>query len=428
MPPPKTVTIVGAGQAGLSLAFGLLQYGYQVTVVSDRDQDAMRHGRILSSQCIFDDAQGYERSLNLNMWDLSCPQLSEFRIGAYLPDVPEQAALSWHADLHRPARSVDQRLKMAQWLSEFEVRGGELRIAVADIDLLETAARESDLVVVAAGKGSLSRLFGRNDVRSTFSTPQRSLAMAYVRMPDGDPGNGSGVIGGAIDFSTIASVGEYITYPALTESGPCTIMLFEAIVGGDMDIWTGVRTGAELLTRARAVLERYLPYRAHLVRDAYLIDDNAWLVGAITPTVRHPVATLPSGAQVMGMGDVVVVNDPITAQGANMATKCAEMYLHAITHHAGAYDANFMNATFERFWAAVGHPTTAFTDHFLNADSEHARDLHVAAARYPEIAQRLAACMNDPGLAAQLVFNPIDTYRAIDRAARNASAATKVPA
>ena len=65
MSPPArgTITIVGAGQSGLSLAFGLLHYGYQVTVVTDRSAEELRTGRIMSSQCMFDDAQGYERSL-----------------------------------------------------------------------------------------------------------------------------------------------------------------------------------------------------------------------------------------------------------------------------------------------------------------------------------------------------------------------------
>lgn len=425
MSPPVrgTITVVGAGQSGLSLAFGLLHYGYRVTVVTDRDAEGLRSGRIMSSQCMFDDAQGYERSLGLNMWDAACPDIKGLRIAAFLPDHPGRAALEWRADLSRPARSVDQRLKMSRWLTEFERRGGIVQVADPDLALLESACAVSDLVVVAAGKGSLSRLFPRDDVRSTFDSAQRSLAMLYVRGPAA-----VAVEGCEVNFSAISGVGEYITYPALAESGPCTIMLFESIPGGDMDLWAGATSGPELLSRARAVLNRYLPEHAVATSDADLIDSGATLVGAVTPMVRRPVATLPSGNAVFGIGDAIVVNDPITAQGANAATKCAEIYLHAITHHDGVYDEHFMNETFERFWTSVGEPVTAFTDHFLNSDTDHARDLHIAAARYPEIAQRLAACMNDPALARDFVFDPLGTYRAIDRAARAEASATKMPA
>src|SRR5207244_1851187 len=45
--------IVGAGQAGLQLALGLVQDGHDVTVVSNRTPDDIRNGRVMSSQCMF---------------------------------------------------------------------------------------------------------------------------------------------------------------------------------------------------------------------------------------------------------------------------------------------------------------------------------------------------------------------------------------
>jgi len=50
-------------------------------------------------------------------------------------------------------------------------------------------------------------------------------------------------------------------------------------------------------------------------------DDNGVLAGGFAPTIRKPVATLPSGAQVSGMGNAVCVNDLITGQGSNNAPK-----------------------------------------------------------------------------------------------------------
>lgn len=56
---------------------------------------------------------------------------------------------------------------------------------------------------------------------------------------------------------------------------------------------------------------------------AQMIDDLAWSPGALSCVVRHPVAPLPSGRAVFGLGDAVTVFDPVSAQGANNAAKMA---------------------------------------------------------------------------------------------------------
>ena len=61
--------------------------------------------------------------------------------------------------------------------------------------------------------------------------------------------------------------------------------------------------------------------------------------------------TLPSGKLVFGLGDAVVVNDPVTGQGSNNATKAAKVYLDAILAHGDApYTRAWMEQTFERYW------------------------------------------------------------------------------
>ena len=416
------ITIVGAGQSGLALAFGLLRYDYSVTVISDRTPEDLLYGRVTSSQCMFDSAQGFERALGINFWDAECPNINGVRISGYLPDHPDSPVTSWAAPLDRPAQSIDQRLKFSRWMKAFEELGGDLQFVVADVDLLERQAQESDLVVVAAGKGSISNLFDRDDQKSTFSSPQRSLAMFYV---DGLEARSESFV----EFNAIPEVGEYLTYPALTRQGDCQIMLFEAIPAGPMDIWTSAASDSDCLARAHAVLRKYLPSEAVRARSVSLIDGGATLVGAFTPTVRHPVGTLPSGAHVLGMGDVLVLNDPITAQGANNANKFAETYLHAITHHSGRFDREFMQQTFTDFWRSIGEVSTAFTTQFLGPSPDHARQLHMAAGRYPEIGRRMAACMNDPNEARGFVLDPVGAYRFIDDVARkSAQEATLVSA
>ena len=49
----RKITILGGGQAGLQLASGLLQRGYEVKLVQNRTADEIRTGRVMSSQCMF---------------------------------------------------------------------------------------------------------------------------------------------------------------------------------------------------------------------------------------------------------------------------------------------------------------------------------------------------------------------------------------
>ena len=62
------IAIVGGGQAGMPLALGLLDKGYDVTVATNRKPDEVRAGQVMSSQCIFDPALRIERDLGIDEW------------------------------------------------------------------------------------------------------------------------------------------------------------------------------------------------------------------------------------------------------------------------------------------------------------------------------------------------------------------------
>ncbi len=129
-----------------------------------------------------------------------------------------------------------------------------------------------------------------------------------------------------------------------------------------------------------------------------LVDDGSVLRGRITPAVRRPVGTLPSGAPVLGMADVVVLNDPLTSQGSNNATKSASFYLEAITAHEGAFDAGWMQRTFDNFWRGWAHWATEWTNSWLRPALPHQRSVVDAAVRHPAIADQIAAGFDDPRL------------------------------
>lgn len=59
----RTITIVGAGQAGLQLGIGLLKKGYSVKIISNRTGEEIAKGKVLSSQSMYDMALSHEREL-----------------------------------------------------------------------------------------------------------------------------------------------------------------------------------------------------------------------------------------------------------------------------------------------------------------------------------------------------------------------------
>ncbi|MEV0819835.1 styrene monooxygenase/indole monooxygenase family protein [Nonomuraea rubra] len=384
----RDILIVGAGQAGLHLAIGLLQHGYDVTVVSNRTPESIRDGRVMSGQAMFGTAQAHERRLGLDWWAEVCPPIDG--IALTVPGPEGGKALDWAARLHVPARSVDQRLKMPAWLGEFERLGGKLVLHDATPEDLEGYAARYDLVLVAAGKGQIASLFERDPERSPYAAPQRALAVTYVNGLAPRPDHS------AVCFNLLPGVGEYFVFPALTHTGPCEIMVFEGVPGGPMDCWGDVRGPAEHLARSRRILETFFPWEAERCAGIELTDANAVLTGRFAPTVRRPVAVLPSGAPVLGVADVVVLNDPITGQGSNNAAKCADTYLRAIVERGGQpFDADWMRRTFDLFWAQAQHVTN-WTNALLAPAEPHHLALLGAAGERPEIASRFVNGFDDP--------------------------------
>jgi flavin reductase (DIM6/NTAB) family NADH-FMN oxidoreductase RutF/2-polyprenyl-6-methoxyphenol hydroxylase-like FAD-dependent oxidoreductase len=380
--------IVGAGQSGLQLALGLLAAGWEVTLVSNRSSDEIASGHVLSSQCMFESALQAERALGLDRWAESCPPVEGISVA--VAGAGDEAAIEWAGRLDWPARSVDQRVKVPAWMDDFVGRGGELVVREAGIDDLEGYARSHDLVVVATGKGALANLFARDTEKSPYDTPQRALALTYVVGMTPRPGYS------AVCFNLAPGVGEYFVFPALTTSGPCEIMVFEGVPGGPMDCWADVRTPDEHLARSLEILDRFFPWEAERCRDVELTDARGTLTGRLVPGVRQPVGRLPSGAAVLGMADVVVINDPITGQGANNAAKCAELYLESITGHEGVYDERFMQRTFDRYWRGYAQWVVAWTNALLAPPQPHVLRLLEAAQELPTLAETIVNGFDDP--------------------------------
>lgn len=384
----RKVAIVGAGQSGLQLAIGLRKSGYEVALLSAQTGAEIQAGRVTSSQCMFGTAIQNERGIGIDFWQESCPPIEG--IGFTIAGPDGKRATHWAARLDAPAMSVDQRVKMPRWLDEFTRLGGDLRIHEAKLDDLEALTLEYDLVVVAAGKGAITNIFERNAARSQFDRPMRALALTYVRGLRPRPEHS------AVCFNVIPGVGEYFVFPALTTTGPCEIMVFEGVPGGPMDCWREVKSSEQHLEVSLDLLRRFLPWEYERAQSVELTDPNGVLSGRFAPTIRHPVARLPSGRCVLGMADVVCLNDPITGQGSNNASKCAEAYrLRILENGRAAFDVEWMQGTFERYWDYARY-VVDWTNGMLLPPPPHVLELLLAAEKRPDIANWFANGFDDP--------------------------------
>src|ERR1700735_2410898 len=150
------ITIVGAGQSGLQLGLGLLQNGYHVRLISNRTPEDFASGKVMSSQFMFADALQAERDLGLNDWEKECPKTEALGVSIAGPDGTK--AIDWVYTLDKPGQAVYQRVKYPGWMKTFKKRGDELIIRDASSADLESYARDSDLVIVAGGKGDITKL------------------------------------------------------------------------------------------------------------------------------------------------------------------------------------------------------------------------------------------------------------------------------
>lgn len=398
------VAVVGAGPAGTMLALGLLREGRQVTLVSGRTAEEIRGGPVMSSQVTFESALEVETALGLTDLLPPSPPLQRMEYDVRRLD---GTVSSFVVPLGSPAHSVDLRLKIPALLAEIERLGGKVVIRNADVDDLEDLAATHDLVVVSTGRGGPAGLFEHDPARSPYTSPQRTIALTYLRGVEP-------AAGPALRYHAVEGVGECFTCPALGVGGPCDIYVVEGVPGGPLDRWDDVSSGEEHLARLRDLLGEHFPAEAARLRDATLADDNAVLRGSFTPVVRRPVGTLPSGATVLGMADAVVLNDPLTSQGSNTAIKSASFYLEAITAHDGEFDAGWMQRTFDNFWRGWARWATAWTNSWLQPALPHQQRVVAAAADHPAVAADIVAGFDDPMLFVPWWFDPADADRFLE--------------
>ncbi|GAA4912376.1 styrene monooxygenase/indole monooxygenase family protein [Streptomonospora salina] len=383
----RKILIVGAGHSGLHLAHGLLNHGYDVTVITGQSSQEIRTGRPSITQMTFPTALDYERELHLDFWSGQAPRIEDFKMHLYPPG-GEAAVLKGRTGARdQYTISIDRRIKMADWLEYFEDAGGKVVIHGVTLSDLDYFSRMFDLIVVAVGHGELGALFDNDTSRFSGARP-RVVAQAniYDVLPDaGESPN----IGWA---ASAADAGNMILLPFLTADGPCHSLFLGDRRGGPMDVWPDRPRPDEQWRRMQDLLRTYAPEYYERVAGASLVDGSSTLVEYFTPQVRNPVGVLPSGGLALGIADVVITMDPFVGQGWNHSTRCARSYLQSIVEHGDRpFDEEFLAGAFERFWE-YGLPVQSFAELCSTMwDQElppHFQEIIGAAATYPEVGDR----------------------------------------
>lgn len=385
----RRIAVIGSGISGLLTAHGLLRAGHAVTVFTDRTADQWLHGRPTGTAARFASALAYERALELDDWHADAPAI----VGAHLLycPTPGNVLATLTGRQSTPGLAIDVRLQSHRWMQQLTARGGRLEIEAVTVARLDEIAAAHDLTVVAAGGRELTALFARDEARSGHREPQRSVAMVTVHGPSLLRDDVPFV---AVKNNILEGAGEAVWIPYYhRDVGPCWNLIFEARPGGPMDRFMGARTGAEALDLARRVIADLTPWDAAWARDMVLADEQGWLVGRITPTVRRPVARLPSGRVVTCVGDTAIHFDPLAAQGANNGTRMARHLTAAVAARGDLpLDEAWMHATFESFWAREGQPAYALTNLMLAPMSAAGR--LVLVAQYGSDGARKDGCQS----------------------------------
>lgn len=409
----KKILIIGAGQAGLLLGIALLKANYKVILVSEKNSQQVRRGKILSNQAMFDMAISVERAHELNFWENDCPKNFSFTVSVVSADYKTQQ-LNWVGKPNKYYQSIDQRLKFSHWLNVFEELGGEFSQQEVTLDELNHLASYADLTLLATGKKTLSKVFSRDNNRSEFTKPQRVLSATYVKnmIPKGESEG--------VRINLIPNVGEYLLMTGLSEYGPCKMIQFEGIPGGPFDSWNPSFTPQEHLEHAKKLLKEYIPWEAELCKNISLTDENATLCGSFTPVIHKPIAKLPCGKSVLGLGDAVVLLDPLAGQGANNAAKAADVYFkRIIAHGEKEFTDEWMQETFDEFWERHAKWSTAWTSLLLKPPGPHILEYFAAASENIELADKLAEGFNDPRKLFPWITDPQMTREIIKESRQN---------
>jgi flavin-dependent dehydrogenase len=379
----RKVAIVGAGVAGTTAGLGFVNAGFDVTIYSDRDRASLRNDVPPTGTAMYyGNSLEYDAEIIEDLYPIGNTTGMSFSLSSgqgetYAPIVKFDAPFNYQA------QAVDVRLRSDDRLGRFLARGGKFKVRSISLEDLDKIAAEADLTLVATGRGGLSSLFPVDSDRTVYAEPQRQLLFATFKGVDHRPdvfahrsseGANHSLFNYHTDFGELY-VGTYLhkdvgatwALVGFAKPGSPWVELFRSITDTQSARDVVVDIYATYFPEEAVVVERFEPLHE---------DPHSWFLGAITPTVRRPVATTSGGHVVAAIGDTAISVDPIAAQGAQNAIVQVASLVRAAQSHEGKFTRDWLNEQFDKHWHHRGEGATEVTRLFLG-DPKYAAHLEL---------------------------------------------------
>jgi 2-polyprenyl-6-methoxyphenol hydroxylase-like FAD-dependent oxidoreductase len=381
------IGIIGAGIAGLHLGLFLQQHGIAATIYTEKTPEQQLGGRLANVVVRFAPTRERERLLGVNYWDSATTDLVCYSIY-----VGGERPLAFTGDFTQPANIVDMRIYCARLLEEFVKRGGRVVVGALQAQDVGPLAAKHDLMVVAAGRGSLANMFPRRPEHSPHNKPQRLVVGGLYRgIAYPQPLR--------FNLAVARGQGEILALPLFSFEPGLTGLAFEIIPNGAFEALRHARYEDNpehfqrvvlglLRDHAPTIYERVDPQSFDLARPLDLCH------AAITPTVRQGYVRLANDRFAVALGDAHTLIDPLIGQGANTASHTAWVLGEAI-RDSQVFDEAFCRRV-EQQMCAYALPVSELCNARLQPPQPHMAEFLVAAAHNQAIADAFVNGANHP--------------------------------
>ncbi|MGG0386114.1 styrene monooxygenase/indole monooxygenase family protein [Priestia filamentosa] len=385
----KKICIIGSGTAGLQLAYSLKEE-FDVTVIHSNSSDKIRNGRVLSTQVHFGSTRNRESRFKMPKWeDKTLLKSIHMTIGNQKLFIGK---------LKEPALSVDQRFYFSQCLKDLENKGVSFRLMRVNKNDINSLIDEFDLIIDCTGKSGPLFPFPIEKEFSPFQVPQRKCIVGYFLGVK--PNNPLG-----ISVTVLPEIGEMFEIPAMTEHGPVTILFIMAVPDRELDTFKEIKHAKEFTNQMKNVTQKYFQdIHKRIEQDIFaLSDEKSFLQIAIKPVIRKPYVTFKNKL-VIGCGDSVFLNDPITGQGCNLSSYCAEQLYETLIQYK---DADWDTQLGEEYWDRTKtfvREVTEWTNAMTQILPQHIVQLLLAGVENQKIADEVAEWFEEPQKAHEAFF------------------------
>ena len=394
------IAIVGTGISGIQLALRLQQAGAATTVYAERGLEEVAAGPPMNMVVRFDQSRQRERDLGVDHWTTADSDVLGINFAA-----ETKPPLGFFGRFDEPGSAVDFRIYLPRLVADYVERGGDLKIMDIDVPTVEGLAHQHDLVVVATGRSGLTSLFPRDERRSVFSEPQRTLTAGFYHgISMTDPS--------WVHFQLIPGVGEIFGTKVLTFGGAIHGMVIEGVPGSPLAALSRLDHLRDQALFNKTVLDLVTEYAPRLreridEREFGLARPIDVLRGAITPTVRRAWTRLGNGRLAMTVGDAWVLNDPVAGQGANLGSRSAALLAEEILANE-SYDEGFCQQAEDKMWA-IAEPVVNWSNALLGPPPDAMVEVLGRAGADRRIADRFVENFNRPEEMWAMVGSPEST-------------------